>query len=260
MKNFHWRYAGSFYAILRWWGRVEPDLKNLCQLSSKCLILCWSNCQRKVEDLRRGWVAAAGCCLCRSGGRGCFPKFTNPCMHSQLPPLHWIHPAALHQEDYPPAPIQALEYPQCPAPGQLCSESVLCTIRHHVFLALDLPHTRSVLHPAYIYMATKHCLSDFLACSLSPNLTFSDSLGLAPPQQNQPGTVASLLTMYCDYQEQSSVTPQTQGKVQPDKVTCTITRNWRKNAAVIGSSTTPQAMFTNTRHKLNCEDKLGKGF
>ena len=185
----------------------------------------------------------------------CTPSFL-PCTGFTLQPC--TRPA-LHQ-DYPPAPIQALEYPQCPAPGQLCSESVLCTIRHHVFLALDLPHTRSVLHPAYIYMATKHCLSDFLACSLSPNLTFSDSLGLAPPQQNQPGTVASLLTMYCDYQEQSSVTPQTQGKVQPDKVTCTITRNWRKNAAVIGSSTTPQAMFTNTRQKLNCEDKLGKGF
>ena len=76
----------------------------------------------------------------------CTPSFL-PCTGFTLQPCT---KPALHQ-DYPPAPIQALEYPQCPAPGQLCSESVLCTIRHHVFLALDLPHTRSVLHPAYIY-------------------------------------------------------------------------------------------------------------
>ena len=91
----------------------------------------------------------------------CTPSFL-PCTGFTLqpctrPPLH---------QDYPPAPIQALEYPQCPAPGQLCSESVLCTIRHHVFLALDLPHTRSVLHPAYIYIYGYQALFVWFSCLL----------------------------------------------------------------------------------------------
>ena len=91
----------------------------------------------------------------------CTPSFL-PCTGFTLqpctrPPLH---------QDYPPAPIQALEYPQCPAPGQLCSESVLCTIRHHVFLALDLPRTRSVLHPAYIYIYGYQALFVWFSCLL----------------------------------------------------------------------------------------------
>ena len=72
---------------------------------------------------------------------------------------------------------------------------------------------------------------DFPACCL----TFPDSLGLTPSHSDV--LISPPTLQLCEYQEQSSVTPQTERKVQLDKVSC-VYDNKKLKKESIGSSTT----------------------
>ena len=92
-------------------------------------------------------AAAAGAC-CRYGGRGCFPEFTNPCMHPCFLPCNAGF-TLLHQT--------------CPAPGPFCTRSVLHQVYTplcQIYSAPDLSSTRSFLHQVFLDKVYLHQVHD----------------------------------------------------------------------------------------------------